>query len=205
MKQSIFNIIVLVTLCCFCSNSRAQKPIERDTLIYDLFVDEEVIGSMEVIQTINADSSINYSSKSNVDYKLLFSFNIKFLYQSELDQKGNYLSSRFTYFLNGSIKESNWVRKVNSEYYVYENNEVIKIIKNEINFTAIELYFNEPLNEKKLFSERFIEMFEIEKASDHSYDIEFPGGNLHRYFYKNGVCQRISIKSFFADMEFIKR
>jgi hypothetical protein len=105
------------------------------------------------------------------------------------------------YTLNEEIKEENWVRCNAEKCYVYETDEVEKIIDNSVTFTGVLMYFNEPIDEEKVFSERFCDWFEIKKE-DNFYVVNFPGGSENRYYYKNGVCNRLKVSSMFADIDF---
>jgi len=200
--RSITIFFYLIALCLLSGNLDSQEI--RDTIIYDLIVDEEVIGDMFAIRSFNKDSTVNYQVISNVDYRLLFSFHITFLYESLFSSNGKYTSSLFKYTMNEDIKEFVWVNHIDDKWYVYEENEVIDIIDKKINQTAVQLYFQEPNDELIVFSERFCDFYDIEKELDDSYRIEFPGGS-NRYYYEDGICHRIAISTLFSDMEFRKR
>lgn len=193
---------LLFSLFCLSYDVKAQG--NNDTILYDLIVDDEVIGDMLAVKYANEDSTIQYRVISNVDYKFLFSFHITFLYESMFSTNGKYTSSQFKYTMNEDVKESNWINNVGGKWYVFEENEVKSIIEDEINQTAVQLYFMEPAEELVVFSERFCDFYTIEKEEDDGYRIEFPGGT-NRYYYKDGICYRIAINTIFSDMEFRQR
>lgn len=183
-------------------NVKAQ--LLNDTIVYDLIVDEEVIGDLIAIKSFNEDSTIHYVVLSNVDYTFLFSFHITFLYESMFSTTGKYTSSQFTYTMNDDLKESNWVNYIADKWYVYEDNEIQNIIEDQIHQTAVQLYFHEPDERHNVFSERYCDFYEIEKEEDDGYMVEYPGGT-NRYYYKNGVCYKVAITTLLSDMEFLQR
>lgn len=196
----------LTLFCCFgfpVIGIQAQE--KSDTLIYDLYVNESIIGDMYVVKHSKEDSTVQIEATSNVDYRFLFSFHITFYYFSSFNSDGDYIYSKFTYLMNEDLKESNWVRCDQQNCYIYEEDEIKETIPNKINRTAIELYFQEPEDNEIVFSERFCDYFKVEKEDDNSYKIDFPGGSTNHYYYKGGLCSRIKINTLISDMEFIRR
>ena len=198
--------LILVFFTHFLANSLLgqyyipNSPI--DSINYDLFVDDEMIGEFCLVKKLDLDSSILYLAESNVDYRILFSFHISFIYSSSFSADGSFKKSEFTYVMNDDIKEKNWINCMGEKCYVYEKNEVKKIIDNSINITGVQLYFNEPTNNSHVFSERYCDLFELEKEGDQIYKVDFPGGSTNRYHYKDGFCYKVEISSIFSDMEF---
>jgi hypothetical protein len=84
---------------------------KSDTLSYDLFVNDEIIGEMFIVKNMKSDSTYNYLAISNADYRLLFAFHIQFSYLTSFDSRGVYQSSEFSYYLNSKKKESNLIRR----------------------------------------------------------------------------------------------
>jgi hypothetical protein len=195
---------VLLLIAFLLTYNDVTASIQSDTIAYDLIVHDEVIGNMIAIVYHNQDSTFYYRIESNVDYTLLFSFHINFLYTSSFSSSGLYNNSSFKYTMNDDIKEYNWVNLIDDKWYVYENYEVKEIIEEQIHQTAVQLYFEKPDARMNVFSERFCGFYPIELEDDGGFKIEFPGGT-NRYYYDNGTCNRIEINTIFSDMEFIKQ
>ncbi len=204
MKQTKTVYISAFYIALFFVSMNVNSQEIKDSIIYDLIVDEEVIGDLFAVKSYNTDSTFNYKIISNVDYRFLFSFHITFLYESMFSSKGVYTSSQFKYTMNEDVKEYKWVNYIGGKWYVYEENEVINIIDEKINQTAVQLYFEEPDDALVVFSERFCDFYTIEKGQDNGYKIEFPGGT-NKYYYENGICNKVEINTIFSDMEFRKR
>lgn len=196
--KKIFSCTNVLWISLLSLSLHAQ--IDSDTLKYDILIDDKVIGDLIAIKDLKSDSSFEYSVLSNVDYKILFSFHISFDYKTVFNRNGKYSSSTFEYIMNDDIKESNWINCNSEECYVYEGDEIIKVIDNSVKFTAIQLYFKEPLNGLSVFSERFCDMFEVEKEKG-GYKVDFPGGSTNTYYYRNGICYRVLIETLISDME----
>jgi hypothetical protein len=188
---------LLIWLCSFALHAQ----IASDTIKYDLFVDDDIIGDFIIVKNVQKDSSIQYSGLSNVNYKILFSFHISFDYQTNFNSQGMYSSSSFKYVMNDDVKEANWIRCSTQECYVYEDDEVSKIITAPSNMTAMQLYFQEPKNGDHVFSERFCDSYPVE-LEGLAYKIDFPGGSTNKYYYKNGLCYQIEIDTLISKMVF---
>lgn len=206
MFRSSLILLFFTQLLSLSSNGQYNIPnLPLDSINYDLFVDDEMIGEFCVVKRLGEDSTIVYTGKSDVDYKLLFSFHISFLYASTFSNKGELKKSTFTYLMNDDVKESNWINCVGDKCYVYEDNQVKKIIDNQVSVTGVQLYFEEPTGKEFVFSERFCDSYEMEKEGDRVYKVDFPGGSTNRYHYKDGICYKVEINSIFSDMEFRRR
>ena len=197
-KNKILTSTSILWICLLSFNLQAQSL--SDTLNYDIIIDSKVVGDLVAVKNMKGDSSYVYTVLSNVDYKLLFSFHISFDYKTIFNQKGNFNSSAFEYIMNDDIKESNWVNCNSKECYVYEGDEITKVIDNSVDLTAIQLYFQEPLLGDRVFSERFCENFDIERENS-GYKIDFPGGSSNTYYYRDGICYRVAIETLISDME----
>lgn len=197
-KNKLLTSTSILLIGLFSISLQAQQL--SDTLKYDVLIDSEIIGDLVAVKKMKSDSSFEYSVISNVDYKLLFSFHISFDYKTNFNQKGDYSSSTFEYIMNDDVKESNWINCNSKECYVYEGDEITKIIENSVDITAIQLYFQEPLLGEQVFSERFCEKFDIERESS-GYKVDFPGGSTNTYYYRDGKCYRVAIETLISDME----
>ena len=62
-----------------------------------------------------------------------------------------------------------------------------------VNFSSLSLFFTEPKNLQKVFSERLGKIFEIVKGADGLYTAILDG-NTTTYQYKNGKLIRLEIK-----------
>ena len=195
----IFVTLIIIFSSCLC---HLQAQNQKDTIIYDLYVNEEVIGDLVAVRSINPDSTIQLEVTSEADYRFLFSFHIRFHYVSSYNAKGEFISSEFLYLMNDDIKETNWINCNTQNCSVYEGDELKEIIDNKTGLTALNLYFNEPQHNEIVFSERFADYFEVEKEDDDGYKVDFPGGSTNHYYYKNGSCYKIKINTLISDMVF---
>jgi len=205
MKLIVYTYFLTLFYCFGFQIIGVHAQEESDTLIYDLYVNDNIIGDMYVFKHTKEDSTVQIESTSNVDYKFIFSFHITFYYFSLFNTDGEFIYSKFTYLMNEDIKEANWVRCDQDYCYIYEEDEIKETIPNKINRTAIELYFDEPEDNEIIFSERFCDYFKVEKEASNSYKIDFTGGSTNYYYYEGGLCSRIKIVTLLYDMDFIRR
>lgn len=191
-------MLVLVLLIILNCSSYSQSS---DTLNYVIVVRNDTIGKLVSIKNKYLDNSITYDVKSSAKYKFLFSFDIKFDYQTKFDPDGIVSQTDFIYKFNGKIKEENKLERNNSGYDIYMEGKYIKSSVGHYSQTALSMYFNEPDISKPILSERFLEPIKIEPLGDHRYRVEFPTEDVNYYQYRDGVCVKILIDMTVVDME----
>jgi len=62
-------------------------------------------------------------------------------------------------------------------------------------FYVSRLYFEEPVNQKYIFSERFGKSLELVHHGSGHYKLLLPDDNYCEYFYENGVCKLVRAKN----------
>ena len=62
-------------------------------------------------------------------------------------------------------------------------------------FYVSRMYFEEPVNEKLIFSERFGQPLELINNGNGHYKLILPDNNYCEYFYENGVCKIVTAKN----------
>lgn len=102
---------------------------------------------------------------------------------------------------NGELELDNHTNAVGNYYYLknLDNNRVLSVSKIDYNF--LKLYFHEPLNRSKVYSDSFQTFLNINKVKDHHYNVTLPNKDYNEYFYNDGICTLIKIHTGFFKVE----
>ena len=172
------------------------------TLTYDVVRNEKVIGSIKTVETVTG-SNYHYQLQSRVSVSILF-----LKYRVELSLAGFYedgilTSASLSKRVNGKEKERNKIDLKNRVYTISKRGELIEKFDGSISYAVSALYFNEPLNQTKVYSETHLKFIPLEKISTRSYRMILPNGRVNIYTYKDNICEYALIDAGITKVEFI--
>jgi len=171
------------------------------TLYYNVFKGDNRIGLMKVERTEDGSQGVRYKIETEVTFRVFKEFKVESTFES-IFQTGQLTYGKTLNLLNGNERESSRVIWNGSEY-ICERESKQKVLKQPIGYTIVQLYFEEPLTQDSVFSERFISPCFVEKAkSPHQYLIHLPDGKNNLYTYQNGVCTEVKVDLFLATIYF---
>ncbi len=162
----------------------------QNELVYDIHWFGKV-GKLSINQVQQYDTII---ITTNSEVKVPF---YKFNWITTTSQKNGLLSSSsYSQLLNDQTREFTDIRPTKTGKWMLTN-DLGK--KEEIDiphtFLVSMLYFQEPLNEKYVFSERFGQSLSIINLGNGHYKLMLPDNNYCEYFYENGVCMVVKAKN----------
>ncbi len=167
-------------------------------LHYDIIKGSKVIGSLEAAQSYSGRSS-TISIRSFVEYRLLISFSVDFQLNETFNQ-GILISGDANNTLNGVTQKESTIKR-NGEGYVLMIGGNPNEISESIDYSVAEVYFREPKNEMKAFSQHFGRFLPFEKVDANTYRLDSPDGE-NLYTYNNGVCVKVEIARDFGRLVF---
>lgn len=98
--------------------------------------------------------------------------------------------------VNGKLKEKTNTRQTENSYEIIFAEartapKEIPEISHPINHTVTSLYYREPLNMSRIYSERFGTMCSVKKVATGAYEVVMPDGKKALYSYQNGQCKEV--------------
>ena len=193
-------IIILISILSFNAILKAEDNEDVSavsTLEYELQIGKKSIGDLTVNRTFKKDQ-VEYHAKSNVEVNLFGKINIDYTIHVEYAE-GMLILSEYKVFRNGKLQEST-LTTWNKDHY-----EVIKdgkkhIINEPIYNSAVELYFDKPSDEIKIYSEKYGHFMELKGGEDHCYKLTRLGKkNGCEYIYDSQKLQYIHISYLIAN------
>lgn len=94
---------------------------------------------------------------------------------------------------NGREKVNQQTRLNSKRYIIHDGDSTIPGSTGPIRYSMLNLYLREPVAEKKVYSDIYRCLLDIETIGEHHYRIRFPDGNYNEYFYEGGICSRVMV------------
>lgn len=186
----------ILCLCLFLIIGSASAQ----TLIYDVIKGGKNIGTMTVDRH-NKNGQWTYSVDSKVNVSVMITVRLSFLLESVFS--GNQMiSSSSKYIRDDKLKEASYVSWADNKYHINQDNERSVLENERINHCLSSIYFNEPTNVRRVFSERFAAFLDIKPTERHHYELTLPNGRKNIYTYENGICKEVMVDHMLATFYF---
>lgn len=184
--------LLLLCLASFAQEQNLQYAINRNgKKVGELFFQRKKTGTKTV-----------YNIRSDVKVAMVLTIQVKASEQSVYDNDVLQSSSVVRY-VNGKQKANKQIRN-NGKGLTATDDGAVRELKNYVvKFNTHCLYSMEPLHYTNVFSDNYQQFLPLVKLADHHYKVTFPDGNSNEYFYENGVCKKIKVKSQLFDAEFV--
>ncbi len=168
-------------------------------LHYDVVKGSKIIGNVNVARfSTGATKTIDIQSR--VEFKLIFSFTIDFNLE-ETFENGTLKSGSATNELNGVTQKESKIEKRKKDYNLIIGGIPNRLSERSIDYSISEIYFKEPQDNQKAFSQHFGLFLHFEKIGDHKYKLISPDGENH-YIYESGICTEVKIFRDYANYSF---
>jgi hypothetical protein len=132
--------------------------------------------------------------KSDVQFRILARITAHAKEEAEF-QNNILLSSSVYREINGFEKSNKQTRILGSDYTLHDDGEKKLLKSYPIQYNMLCIYLNEPLQQRRIYSDNYQRFLPIQYIEPHHYRIELPNGDVNDYYYKNGVCILVDVKS----------
>lgn len=108
--------------------------------------------------------------------------------------KNGILKESFIYSkLNGEEKANKKHRAVNGKYMISMGANLSETDAYPITYNMLCLYSKEPVDIRKVYSDKYESLLRIEKVGEHKYKVRLPDDNYNCYLYKDGALSQVDI------------
>ncbi|MEO1054194.1 MAG: DUF6134 family protein [Bacteroidota bacterium] len=148
-----------------------------------------------------------YEVKSNVDFKVLWkNYNRKTSNFVVFDGL-NLIHSISDVYMNDDLQDSTRidVRQNKYECYRYPDEQFEMNDFKGLNFSTVQLYFQEPTGIGRIYSERFLDYCILEKIGNHKYKLRLPNGKVNLYTYREGRLSEVIVDRGWFTLRFKKK
>lgn len=149
------------------------------------------IGQTIVERIDKGNGEVNYKLNSSSEANILFTKKTSALTFDILYKDGKYVSSYCKNMKDGVVEIVTiaW----NGTKYMIKKGEEAFNLNQQLDFSAIQLYFSEPVNHSKIFSERIGEFCSFKKTGEGEYVCKLENGVTNIYRYKNGKLYELEM------------
>jgi hypothetical protein len=173
--------------------------VSGQTLRYDVVKGSKTLGEMIVKREINGTTE-EISFESDVTFRLLFAFNLKFS-QYEKFTNGKINWGKALSLLNGRTQKDSKIVTSDKGQMLTLDGVTVKI-NEPILYSVSQIYYDEPTDGQKVFSQQFGQFLVFKKVGEHKYVLGSPDGDNY-YSYKNGICVKVDVERDFANFYFV--
>jgi hypothetical protein len=186
--------IALLLLCFYSGNMRAQQ------LQYDIIW----LGKVGKLKISKTQEKLFTLIETNSEVKIPF-YKLNWVTSATM-KNGQLWTSNYAQLLNDKRREFTDIAYVNDSSWQKQSDAAEKeLIKIDHKFNVSDLYFEEPVNQNFVFSERFGKTVKIVDKGDGHYRLLLPDGNHCDFFYEEGICTNVKAKNGSRTIKFVLR
>lgn len=161
-------------------------------VIYDILLAGKDVGELKITPAQKGEN--RESLRVHGAINTLF-YDVEYVGENVFE-RGVLKTSLSSQEVNGKLKEKTNTRQTQNIYEIIFAEakaapKEIPQISHPINHTVTSLYYREPLNMSRIYSERFGTMCSVQKVSAGTYEVVMPDGKKTRFSYQNGQCKEV--------------
>jgi hypothetical protein len=195
-KIKISLSLFFVVVCLFFET----KVLSQDQqLQYKIMLNGSDIGSMFISKSTVANNT-RFSMKYNAKKHFIVSFEMSETH-TEVFQNNIMTNASVFRQVNGKTKINAQMSFEGTNCVIISEGKTNSISVQPVSWSALNLYFAEPVKITEAFSDSFQQMLKIEDLDNHNYKIKLPDGNSNYFYYTNGICTKEIINHGFYKVE----
>ncbi|AFM04093.1 hypothetical protein Fleli_1683 [Bernardetia litoralis DSM 6794] len=191
-------VLLSFIICQFNFSEPSEKKIS-----YDIIWKEKSVGTLYATQK-NINSKTYYHSSTNIQIKFIKTFDINYEYDVIFDNQ-ILQTANVDINYNGNQHAQTNTKLKNNEYQVIKDDELETTWKETIHYSTISMYFKEPINIKRCYSEQEGDFNTITHLGNHKYKKVNSSGRESFFFYKNGNLDKAVIDGGIVSFEMIRK
>ncbi|QNK77107.1 DUF6134 family protein [Winogradskyella undariae] len=195
----IRNFILIIAFTILGGSS---SPLQEN-LNFDIVHKGNVIGSLNATKTIK-DSKIYYKTSTTIKTRIIKDVSVNYKYNVVFNDD-LLETSVVDITVNGKPHAKTHTKRVKSVYQVVKDGKNEGLLETSIYNATIQLYFEEPKNIMRCYSEQAGDFNTLEALGNHSYKKVNLKGRENIYYYNKGVLEKATIDGGLIKFEIIAR
>gem|GEM_PF-469143 len=197
--DSIFLIPMRYIVMLFLMTS---LKLSSQHLEYEVVKGNRPIGHMSVHRSVSTENE-EITIVSNVEFKVLVTFVVEYSLH-EIFEYGQLVSGGGYNSLNGAVQKETRVEKKQQDYIIRFDGVPSHLNEKSIRYSVSQIYFTEPYDGQKVFSQHFGKYLVFQKTGPATYRLESPDGE-NLYTYENGYITQVKVTRDYATFYFVIR
>ena len=186
---------IVITICFLFPFALHSQQLQ-----YNIVWRGDSVGYLNVARVFT-DSTTHHSFESNSQFRILFLFTTG--YSSEaLFENGILKNSKTETFMNDGLSGSSDINWDNDQYEITVDGK-LQTISSPITSSVGMLYYTEPSQLSRIFSERHGQYLSLISKGDGKYELKKPNNNSNFYTYVDGRCIEVEVQNTWATFYFV--
>ncbi|WP_247656637.1 DUF6134 family protein [Maribacter sp. MMG018] len=197
-------IIVLFLFLDFNTGTDILPSNTNDTVLYfDIVLNDKVIGNLKATKSSEGNKTF-YQSETAIKTRVIKEIEVNYKYDVTFENKVMKMAD-VVIDVNNKPHANTVTNLKGSQYQIIKNDKKEEVVDPPIDYTTILLYFKEPVNIDRCYSEQNGSFNTIVALGEHSYKKINTKGKENIYYYKNGILEKASIDGGLVKFEIIAR
>lgn len=158
---------------------------------YDVELFGKKIGQTTVERIDKGNGVVQFKLSSSSDVNILFTHKTSVMV-FDITYKDGKLFSSYCKNVKDDVTEIVTLTWENTKYVIKKGEEILQL-NQRVDYSAIQLYFIEPIGRTKIFSERLGEFCNFVKKSEGVYECKMANGVTNIYRYRNGILYELEM------------
>lgn len=172
-----------------------------EVILFDVILRDKVVGELQAVKTTTANQT-TYHSFTNIQTsfitKLEVNYSTRVVYR-----EGTLSDAKVDISVNGKTFTDTHTRLVDGQYQFFKSGKLKKQLDQPIEFSSIQLIFEEPAQIAKAYSEESGGFFTIEKTEHNIYEKVNSRGRKSIYEYQNRALKSIDLDAGLVRFEMV--
>ncbi|HTS45329.1 MAG TPA: DUF6134 family protein [Puia sp.] len=186
----------ILAIVCLSAGLRAQEQ----TFHYDVLHDGEVKGAVTLYQKTDGQN-VHIKIESEVRIRFFIRIIVKSV-EEAVFRNGILVYSSLCRHVNGDEKINVQLQSTGLSYTLNGKTNVSNPPAYPISNSILSLYYQEPVNVSRVYSDNFQQYVEVKKVSYNKYQVIFPNGHSNYYSYANGICSYVEVNQPLYNVQF---
>jgi hypothetical protein len=196
--QTLYSFFFLLITPWFFSLSQAQTGVQVRN--YTVYHTKTTIGKLNA-KKYSENGTTVYDVKTNLDFTIFKSVSVRHTLLVKT-KDGIVIYAYLKSVINNEIEKEQTLTWDGTQYTI-KTLEGTTYLQDKIYITVAMLYFHEPTNRTRIFSENFMAYQPMTAPDVGKYELDLDDGTTTDYFYQNGSCMRMETVRMFYGVTFL--
>ncbi|WP_152537364.1 DUF6134 family protein [Aquimarina pacifica] len=178
--------------------------VSAQTNVYDIISKKDTLGVLKVSKLKEGENVLYIIYHIEMKVKLVVNIQMKYTIKARYDQN-QLIQASVNNFINGKSHHSSDITWLDSIYVLTTKGKKQRKLTEKIRYSGIRLFFDEPTNIKKVFSEYTGHNGSINKISAGIYELTLHSGKKNKYFYNNSELVKANINNSLIHFDLVLR
>lgn len=198
-KQTIILLAMLALVPGGLLSGNPEPTVKQQ---FKVVHDNRTIGLLST-SLIRSGTRTTYLLHSTATLNLIFKLTVTERISDAFEQ-GILVKSVQQRTVNGRVKSHHTLDRVEGHYRLVNTEQQETTCPESITASVVELYYREPVQGERIYSEGFQQLIPIRQLEQGVYCLELPNGNVSTYYYENGVLQKVESRTAWGTILFIR-